>query len=208
MNIATIDFLMTVKSNGWSSDQLKYKDLAKDATMLVDMLDDLDADLEVVTYIFSATVNYDQVMRFFKLLEKGINQVSYHLGRRRPVQSGFESAHRREGPSLFFLDLCKVENALFEGQNGKANVNIVFENVLKIKNQQLRGVTIAANLVRLANALAWALVNDVKLSSKPVTMKTWNTITVWGENPWHKKVESPLGVPSADPDEDDIYTEE
>jgi len=203
MNIATIDFQMTVKSNGWSSDKLKYADLAKDASMLVDMLDDLDADLEVITFIFNVSMTYDQVMRMFRLFAKGRNHMAYHFGRSLQATSAYDPDYSRDGQTLVFRDICKVENASWDG-NKSAPVTITFEDILKIQNQQLRGFTIVANLIRLANLIAWSVVNDVKLSPKPVTMKTWNTITIWGESPWTKKVE---GV-GAVPDDDDLYAEE
>jgi len=195
-----IDLQMKVRSNGWTSDSIKYTDLVRDTEQLVNMLDDLDFNVESVSLEFSVAMTYEQLMRFVKLVKKGAAHLYYHCGRAaRPVPN----AIRGDGEVYTVGDLftAKPEQPL---ERNPVKMAITFNDVVTIKNQNIRGTTIMVNLGRLANAVAWAITHEVKLSDKPITLRTWNTITLWGNNPW-KKDESKTDL---DPELADVYDAE
>jgi hypothetical protein len=188
-----VDFQMKIMANGWTSDVVKYQDITSDSEHLVDMLNDLDLNVSDVSLEFTAHLTHEQLMRFFMLLRKSIVHVCYHGGRQ--VISLPSNSTREPGDSYRLGVLCVAVPAGSFGSE-PVSVSISFPAVVNIKNQNIRGTTIMANLSRLANALAWSMTNDVKLSSKPITLRTWNTITIWGDNPWHKEeAKTPATVP-------------
>lgn len=193
------DFSMKIRSNGWKSDSVKYHDLVRDANTLVDILDDLDFNVEKVSFEFEVKMTYEQMMRLFKLLKKGAAHIYYHGGR---TLITTPSVIRESGEVYVLGNLCTAKPDSAMG-NGVATVSIVFDEIVKVKNQNTRGVTILANLSRLANAIAWSIENDVKLSDKAISIRTWNTITIWGDNPWRKDESKTEASEAAD-----IYAED
>jgi len=177
------DFSMRIRSNGWTSDVVKYKDLAKDAEQLVNMLDDLDFNIESVSFEFVVDTNYEKLTRFFKLLRKGAAHVHYHGG---ITLVPVPPVSRGTNESYILGHLCTAAPAKSLGGTELVSTTITFTNIVKVKNQNVRGSTIVVNLGRLANALDWSIRHVVQLSDKPISLRTWNTITIWGENPWHK----------------------
>jgi hypothetical protein len=203
------DFTIFVKVNGWSSDRFKFSDFAKEAESMADQIADLDFNVAAATVEFTGPLSYPQLHRFYRLLNKGRHHVFYHAGHAIPecelkitqVDGSYVvDCEVSLGRSMAVFSAHPV--APFQG-DALAEVKVVFGEFITVKNQGLRGNQVMANVGRLANALEWAIENEVKLSGKPITLKTWNTITIYRDNPWKKDEATTAKVDMAD-----IYSEE
>jgi hypothetical protein len=203
------DFSIKVRVNGWTSDLFKFSDFAKEAESLADQIVDLDFNVSSATVEFIGPLSYPQLHRFYRLLNKGRHHVFYHAGRTIPEcelkiaqADGTYVVNHEASLGHSIVIFLAIPTAPFQGDN-PAEVKIVFGEFITIKNQGLRGNQVMANVGRLANALEWSIENEVKLSGRPVTLKTWNTITIYRDNPWKKDETTTPKVDMAD-----IYSEE
>lgn len=179
------DFDLYVKANEWISGKIKYSELGEKAFGLAESMDSIQFD-KASFKIVVPKVTIHTIKRFFTLLNKGVRHIQVDTQSPQPTiyRTRYENL---EGPGVPGSVLYPVNPPFsIDSMSTASEVTLFFKDYVHVRS--VKGHVVAANLIRLANALAWSMTYTSDLTDTRVKLATWDAITINLENPWAKPV--------------------
>ena len=176
-----IDFTLTISRTGLEPIHVKYSELASQAETIRQRL---QTDIQS-THTTSLAMELDgssiaSATRFMKLLIKGGRRLSISM----KLDRCRANAVLREGLTLQLPGFCTL--TLSSEIDPIEKITVVVDNVARFMDKDNAGYVWLNNIIRLANALAWAHTYEHDLTNVRLKRESWDRITAKLEDPWAK----------------------